>query len=98
MLFWLGRGIDRVVPFNANIGFIGKLPHSIVGFLLEANCVGAAGDLAGSSLTFWDRGFLRGYGVRLSGNNFALDLSFMKPIIQDVEDPFIIGYPWISAT
>ncbi|MCB9652645.1 MAG: hypothetical protein H6729_00745 [Deltaproteobacteria bacterium] len=43
-------------------------------------------------------GMLLSYGVRLSGREWGLDLSMLRPIAEDVADELILGVPWISFT
>ena len=43
-------------------------------------------------------GALLSYGVRLHTANIASDIGFMKPIFSDVNDPFVLGLPFINVS
>lgn len=96
-LFWIGEDTSRVVPVTLNLGITARVA-GIFSLLAEANFVAAVGDLAGSSVDVFESGALIGYGVRFSSGNFGFDLTFVKPVIDDVDDVTILGIPWIAFT
>jgi hypothetical protein len=45
--------------------------------------------------------FTMDYGVRLSGKNFGVDLTFIAPFATTagtVSNPFVLGYPFVVFT
>ena len=85
-----------VVPLYGAVGFIANV-SPLVSLLAEPNVVGVApGDgNSGGAL------FSIGYGVRLSGKNFGVDLTFVEPLAAtngNFNNPFVLGYPFVAFT
>lgn len=92
-------GIKQVFPIYGAVGFIAKL-SPLVSLLAEPQLLGALGTGSGNV----DSGgfFSFGYGVRLSGKHFGVDITFIKPVAVtgggSFNDPFILGYPFVAFT
>lgn len=82
------------VPFTFNLGVIGRVSE-LVAFLVEPIFLGVLGDE-----TEVANGMLLNYGVRLSGEQWGLDVGFTKviPFEDSFDDPFILGWPIVSFT
>jgi len=80
------------LPIISSLGFVGRV-SPLFAFLLEPLYTFIVGD----EVTGAD-GFILNYGVRLSGQNFAVDLALMLPVLEDVDNPFIMGFPFVSFT
>ena len=91
---WFNDEITDTFPVLLNFGIVGRL-SDLVAFMAEPLFVAAIG---GTSDIF--DGFLFNYGVRLSGSRWGLDIGFAKlvPLEDDIDDPFILGYPLVSFT
>lgn len=81
------------LPMVSSLGFLGHL-SPLFSILLEPSYAFIVGD----EVTGAD-GFLLSYGVRLSGANWGVDLTFIRPFVESFEDnPLIMGFPWVSFT
>jgi hypothetical protein len=84
--------IGNNFPILFGLGIQGRL-SDLVGLIAEPVFLGVLGetnDIASGVLAF--------YGIRLSGANFGVDLGLLKFFIEDIDDPFILGYPIVSFT
>src|SRR5439155_885529 len=87
-----------VLPIYGSAGFIAKL-SPLVSLLAEPAIFAVAGtgdnNIDSSALAVLD------YGVRLSGKNFGVDLTFIKSVAKTGEkrdDPLLLGYPFLAFT
>jgi hypothetical protein len=67
--------------------------------MAEPAMVGALG--TGSSNITSGAFFAFDYGVRLSGKNFGVDITFIEPVAATTgtfNNPFILGYPFVAFT
>ena len=84
------------VPLYGAVGFVANV-SPLVSLLAEPSVVGVApgaGNTGGALFSI-------GYGVRLSGKNFGVDLTFVEPIATtegSFENPFVLGYPFAAFT
>jgi hypothetical protein len=91
-------GANEVLPVYGSLGAIVNLSN-LVSLLAEPAMVGAigtgAGDVNNGAVFAFD------YGVRLAGRNFGVDLTFLEPVATtagNIDNPFILGYPFVVAT
>jgi hypothetical protein len=86
----------EALPLYGAVGLIANV-SPLVSLLAEPNIAGVApgeGNTGGALLSI-------GYGVRLSGKNFGVDLTFIEPIAAtsgSFENPFVLGYPFAAFT
>jgi hypothetical protein len=43
-------------------------------------------------------GFLLSYGIRFSGKQFGLDITFARPFAEDISDELLLGIPFVVAS
>lgn len=79
------------LPVLTALGFVGHV-SSLFSILLEPSYAFVIGDSVDDA-----DGFLLSYGVRLSGANWGLDLTFVRPF-ADGYDALIMGVPWLAFT
>ncbi len=94
----LTSGADQVLPVYGAAGFVGKV-SPLVSLMAEPAMVGALG--TGSSNITSGAFFAFDYGVRLSGKNFGVDITFIEPVAATTgtfNNPFILGYPFVAFT
>jgi hypothetical protein len=89
-------GAKDVLPIYGALGAIVKVSSlvSLLPALLGALGTGS-GNVDSGAFFFLD------YGVRLSGKNFGVDLTVIKPLAMTTgtfNDPFILGYPYVVFT
>lgn len=87
--------VVHFAPFAFHLGAIARV-SDVVALLAEPIFVGVLGDE-----TEVANGMILGYGVRLSGARWALDIGFMKLVpFQDstIDDGTILGWPVLSFT
>jgi hypothetical protein len=84
---------SEVVPFLFSAGLVVYL-SPLVKLLAEPSWSAVLGHGALDG----PRGFLFGYGVRLSQHDWGVDLGFVKPFDPNDEGPIAPGYPFVAAT
>jgi hypothetical protein len=89
----LSNRINEVVPVMFSAGLIVHL-SPLVKLLAEPSWAAALGH----GVVDGPRGFLLGYGVRLSRRDWGVDLGFVKPFDANDEGPVAPGYPFLAAT
>jgi hypothetical protein len=94
-------GTGGGVPIYGAVGVIGNV-SSVVSLLAETAAAGMAGESSSSGYgTGNAAGLALDYGVRLSGKNFGADLTFVAPVVSTsgpVNNPFVLGYPFVVFT
>jgi hypothetical protein len=91
-------GVNEVLPIYGSAGVTIAVSR-IVSLLAEPSMLGAVG--TGAQNIDGGAYFAFGYGVRFSGRNLGVDVTFIEPIAAtsgSFDNPFVIGYPWIALT
>ena len=94
----LTSGVNEVLPVYGSTGFIVNLSR-LVSLLAEPALLGALG--TGAANIGSGAFFAFDYGVRISGANFGVDLTFLEPVAATTggfSNPFILGYPFVAMT
>jgi hypothetical protein len=90
--------VNDVLPVYGAVGLVGRV-SSLVSLLAEPELVGVSG--TGTSNVSGGAYFAFGYGVRLSGRSFGVDLTFIEPVAAtrgSIDNPFILGEPFVAFT
>jgi hypothetical protein len=94
----LTSGVNEVLPVYGSAGFIVNVSR-LVSLLAEPALLGALG--TGAANIGSGAFFALDYGVRISGGNFGVDLTFLEPVAATTggfSNPFILGYPFVVFT
>lgn len=91
-------GVNEVLPVYGSAGFVVGL-SKLISILAEPELLGAVGTGAGN--INGGAYFALGYGVRFSGENIGVDVTFIEPVATtsgSIDNPFILGYPFVAFT
>jgi hypothetical protein len=94
----LTSGVNEVLRVYGSAGFVIGLSR-LISLLAEPELLGAVG--TGAVNIDGGAYFALGYGIRFSGANLGVDVTFIEPVAATTgsfDNPFILGYPFIAFT